>query len=49
MSAKCPHNALIARMQRLGKLGPQHGYCSQQCKGFVDVFVPTPKPLQVTA
>jgi hypothetical protein len=45
MSKDCPHRTLIARFQAQKKYGKQHGYCTQQCKGWVDVFVPEPKPL----
>jgi len=43
MGKKCKHNALIKRFQGQGKFGEQEGYCSQQCKKMVKVFVPKPK------
>ncbi|HEY1199260.1 MAG TPA: hypothetical protein VGG32_11155 [Thermoplasmata archaeon] len=45
MSKECPHRNLVARLQAQKKFGEQKGYCSQQCKGWVEVFVPEPKPV----
>lgn len=35
---KCKHNRLKSRLLTAGKLGKQHGYCTQ-CQRWVDVMV----------
>jgi len=42
MSVKCPHTDLMARLRSQGKFGEQRGYCSQQCKGWITVYVQKP-------
>ena len=49
MSKKdCKHNGLIQRLQKQGQYGQQRGYCSQQCKKLVDVFVPNPDEVDLS-